>query len=165
MAPRGASVLARSTTVTLNRGAARLTATAAASPPGPAPTMQTSVCVGKGGIFSFDKDGRVGGGSCVAATPTNVLFSLFFYLLTPAPHRAAAPQTRVGHPPTHPPTQHLAWGFCMAPIPPAAALAVVLALSALLPPYTLLSLGVGVPLILLALAAAAGDVWETPESA
>lgn len=52
----------------------------------------------------------------------------------------------------------------MAPIPPAAALAFVLALSALLPPYTLLSLGVGVPLILLALAAAAGDVWETPEA-
>lgn len=51
----------------------------------------------------------------------------------------------------------------MAPVPPAAALALVLVLSALLPPYSVLSLAVGVPILLLGLAAAAGDVWETPE--
>lgn len=51
----------------------------------------------------------------------------------------------------------------MAPVPPAAALALVLVLSALLPPTFILPVAVGVPCLLLAAAAAAGDVWETPE--
>lgn len=48
-------------------------------------------------------------------------------------------------------------------VPPAAVLAAVLALSALLPPSALLVVTVGAPLIVLALSCACGDLWETPE--
>lgn len=51
----------------------------------------------------------------------------------------------------------------MAAVPPALALALVLAASALLPPPSVLGLVLGVPLLLLGLAVAAGDLWETPE--